>query len=378
MNIGKQLNNMKILMNVLLNQKLLKQSIYLQALLLCIGLLAGANALAQGRAQGRSGPPVALVAISEAVETSLAPITSVAGTVISQLDSRIAAEQEGRVLDILDVGSAVKQGDVLVRIDAGPLSLRVVELAAEVERTKARLAFLKSEYERQQELADRKLTSTTSLEQTRSDQNVAVSEVAVAQSRLDQAKADLERSEIRAPFDGMVIERMVQIGERVSVGMVAVRLADPHSLEIVARPPLNYFSFVNIGQGIEVSSSNGSEFWPVRTKVSLGNENTHVFEMRLDVESDLYASGQTVRVGVPIAATEQVIAVPRDALVLRGSGTTIFVLQEDMTVRQEPVVTGVGDNELIGIQGNIHPGDKVIIRGNERLRPGQNVELLGV
>lgn len=328
-------------------------------------------------AQGRPGS-AALVAVSEAIETSLAPITLVAGTVVSRLDSRIAAEQEGRLLTILDVGTPVEAGDVLASIDAGPLKLRVDELAAEVERTKARLAFLRAEYDRQKELADRQLTSATTLEQTRSDQKVAVSELAVAESRLAQAQEDLRRSDIRAPFSGIVLERMVQIGERVGVGMVVVRLADPNSLEIIARPPLNYFSYVSVGQNVEVTSSRGSEFWPVRTKVSLGNEDTHVFEMRLDVRSDLYASGQTVRVGVPIAAMEQVIAVPRDALVLRGDGTTVFILQDDMTVRQESVIPGVGDNNLIGVQGNIRPGDKVIIRGNERLRAGQNVELLGV
>lgn len=319
----------------------------------------------------------ALVEVSEAVEIMIAPVTQVAGTVVSRRDARIAAEQDGRVLEILEVGSEVAVGDVIARLDARPLELRVAELAADVERIRARLDFLQAEYQRQQELSARQLTSATTLEQTRSDQKVAASELAVAEARLAQAADDVDRAEVKAPFDGVLVERLVQIGERVNLGQVVVRLTDPQALEIVARPPLNYFSFVQRDQRLEVTTSHSSEFWPVRSKVSLGNEQIHVFEIRLDVNGEFYANGQTVRVSVPIAAQADVIAVPRDALVLRSDGTSVFVLQEDMTVRQVNVRAGVGDADLVGIEGDVLPGDRVIIRGNERLRPGQSVELVG-
>ncbi len=345
-----------------------------KAVLLCCCVILG-DAIAQPGGRQGGGMPPALVEVAEVVETSLAPVTWVAGTVVSRSDAQLSAEQQGRILEVLDVGSVVQEGDVIARIDDRPLALRVAELEAEVIRTEARLAYLESEYQRQQELSQRQLTSATLLEQTRSDQRVADSELKVAQSRLDQARDDLERTQLKAPFDGVVVERMVQIGERVSEGTVVIRLKDPNNLEVIARPPLSFLPFVEPGQYIQVDSAHSQGNWPVRTVVSLGNEATHVFELRLDVEADQFASGETLRVAVPIAAREQVVAVPRDALVLRGDGVSVYVVNSDQTVRRIPVTTGVGDHYYVGVSGELWPGEMVITRGNERLQPGQSVQV---
>lgn len=335
-------------------------------------LLISYQATAQ---RGGGERPAPQVQVEEVVETILAPVTWVAGTVVSRSDARLSAEQEGRLLSVLDIGSVVAQGDVIAQIDDSALQLRVVELEAEVTRNEARLSYLESEYQRQKELTERQLTSATLLEQTRSDQRVAASELKVAESRLNQAKDELSRAQIRAPFDGVVVERMLQVGERVSIGNVVVRLKDPNNLEVVARPPLSFMPYVRAGQYIEVDTTRNTSRWQVRTVVSLGNEATHVFELRLDVAPEDFASGETVRVAVPIAGEQQVVAVPRDALVLRGDGVSVYVVNADLTVRQISVVTGVGDHEYVGVTGQLFPGDQVITRGNERLQAGQVVQV---
>ncbi len=341
-----------------------------------LGLCLVFSQLLLAQPGGRDGGmPPALVEVAEVVETSLAPVTWVAGTVVSRSDAQLSAEQEGRILEVLDVGSVVIQGDVIARIDDRSLALRVAELEAEVARTQARLGYLESEYQRQQELSERQLTSATLLEQTRSEQRVADSELKVAQSRLDQARDDLDRTQIRAPFDGVVVERMVQLGERVSEGTVVIRLKDPNNLEVIARPPLSFMPFVQIGQYLQVDSAHSQGNWPVRTVVSLGNEATHVFELRLDVDADQFASGETLRVAVPIADREQVVAVPRDALVLRADGVSVYVVNSDQTVRRISVIPGVGDHYYVGVRGELWPGEMVITRGNERLQPGQTVQV---
>ncbi len=348
-----------------------------------ITLLCGLSLMLVSAAQaqpggGPGGRPPAMVEVAEVVETSLAPVTWVSGTVVSRSDARLSAEQEGRLLEVLEVGSEVAAGDMLARIDDLSLQLRVAELEAEVVRTEARLNFLQSEYQRQQELSEKQLTSATLLEQTRSEQRVAASELKVAQSRLDQARDDLSRTVLRAPFDGVVVERLVQLGERVSQGTVVIRLKDPNNLEVVARPPLSFMSYVKTGQYLQVDSTRSQGSWPVRTLVSLGNEATHVFELRLDVDAEQFASGETLRVAVPIADSQQVVAVPRDALVLRSDGAAVFVVDADQTVRRISVTTGVGDQYYIGVRGELTPGDKVITRGNERLQPGQTVQIATV
>lgn len=329
-------------------------------------------------AQFGGGRPPAPVRIAEVIDTELTPTTWVAGTVISRSDARLSAEQQGRLMSILDVGARVNKGDIIASIDPSALQLRVEELEADISRIQARLSYLQAEYKRQQRLSEMQLTSDTQLDLTRSDQKVSESELSVARSRLSQAQEDLSRSKIRAPFAGIVVERLIQAGERVSIGDVVLRLKDPDHLEVVARPPLEFMPYLQLDDRLTVDAGAlGIQQWPVRTMVSLGNEDVHVFEMRLNVDAQLFASGQTVRVAVPIARSQRVTAVPRDALVLRGDGVSVFVIDAEMTARRIDVTAGVGNRTHVGVSGDLQPGQQVVVRGNERLQSGQKVQVIG-
>jgi hypothetical protein len=111
----------------------------------------------------------------------------------------------------------------------------------------------------------------------------------------------------------------------------------------------------------------------VRRVVALGSVNTHQFEMRLDLEDERLPVGQTLRLAVPMAESQEVLSVPRDALVLRPEGITVFVVDGNDQAQQVSVVTGVGAGDRIEVRGELSDGDRVIIRGNERLQPGQKV-----
>jgi hypothetical protein len=86
--------------------------------------------------------------------------------------------------------------------------------------------------------------------------------------------------------------------------------------------------------------------------------------------------GQTLRVSIPTSGSRQVLTVPRDALVLRPEGQSVFVVDGNNQARQVSVTVGVGQGEDIEILGEVAPGDRVVIRGNERLQPGQAVDIM--
>lgn len=331
-------------------------------------LLLSAGAAAQW---GGASP----VELSEARVTSMSPTMQVAGTVVSRSDAFLSAEVEGRLISVVDVGSHVEAGDVIARIEDTGLRLRAQELAAEVARATARLRFLDAELVRFERLAETNLAAASQIDQTRSERDIATGDLAVVNSRLSQLEDQLERTLITAPFPGVVAERVAQAGERVAVGTRVIRLVNPQSLEVVARAPLNYYRFVRPGD--ELAVTFGFEellHAPVRTVVSVGDEARHVFELRLDLEESLPV-GQTVRVTVPTADVREVLAVPRDALVLRGDGIAVFIIDDENKARRIRVTTGIGEGEWIEVRGPIQAGDKVVIRGNERLRPGQDVSV---
>ena len=337
------------------------------------GLLLGALLVLGSATHAQEGMPPAMVRVANVTVQALAPVTMVPGTVASRYDARLAAEVQGRLVTVADVGTRVSQGDPVATIEDTMLKLRHEELLAEVARAEARARFLEAEERRFAALAESNLAAATQLEQTRADRDVARSEMRVARSRLAQNDDQLARTTIRAPFDGVVVERLMTPGERVDDGQNVVRLVDQSNLEIIARAPLDYYPYVREGLRLDIRSGNNHSQAVIRTVVALGDESTHQFELRLDLEPGQFPVGQTLRVSVPMAEVREVLAVPRDALVLRPEGITVFVIDANDQAQQVSVVTGIGAGDQIEVNGALSEGDRVVIRGNERLRPGQSV-----
>lgn len=327
-----------------------------------------------GSAQAQFGQ-AAPVEIDQARITAMAPTMQVAGTVLSRSDVLLSAEVEGRLLQIAEVGQRFVAGDILARVEDTILQMRAEELQGEIARVESRLKFLEAELSRYESLAQSNLASRTQIDQTRSDRDISLSDLRIARSRLAQIEDQIERTRVRAPFDGIVAQRLVQAGERVSVGTEIMRAYDPSNLEVVARAPLTYYRYLQPGDELAVRVGEEVIGAPLRTLVSQGSESVHVFELRLDLARALPV-GQTVRVTIPTADVREVLAVPRDALVLRGDGASVYVVDEQNTARQVPVAIGIGSENLIEVKGPIQPGDKVVTRGNERLRAGQAVQVI--
>lgn len=346
----------------------LRRLLFTAAATLCV--FVPGTLMAQGGAQ-----TPALVKVALAEQQALAPVTQVAGTVASRNDANLSAEVEGRLVEVADVGTRVSRGDALAKIEGTQLRLRRDELQAEIARAEARLRFLESEEQRFTRLAESNLAARNQLDQTRSDRDVARGDLAVARSRLAQNADQLERTIIKAPFDGVVVERLMTPGERVSEGSNVLRLVNQQNLEVIARAPLENYPYVREGLTLELRAGEQISSGVVRTVVAVGDEDTHLFEIRLDLVGSPFPVGQTLRVAVPTSEVKEVLAVPRDALVLRPEGITVFIIDANDQAQQVNVTTGIGAGDKIQIFGAVSPGDRVVIRGNERLKSGQQVNI---
>jgi RND family efflux transporter MFP subunit len=179
----------------------------------------------------------------------------------------------------------------------------------------------------------------------------------------------------RAPFDGIVTEKLRNIGERLSVGDEVVRLVDPTSIEVVARAPLNTVNFIKNGDVLGMHNDFRASEGSVRTIVPFGNPQSHMFEVRLNVDPDIWTVGESVRLSMPTARAKEVLTVPRDALVLRREGAFVFRIDEELMAEQVGVMTGLGAGNLIEVIGDINAGDMVVTRGGERLATGMRVQI---
>jgi RND family efflux transporter MFP subunit len=323
------------------------------------------------------GPPPAPVRVAEAERRALAPTVSVPGTVTSRFDARIAAEVTGRLVSVAEVGTAIPRGGVVARIDDTQLQLQQAEFEAVVQRETNRLTFLDRELERLASLVADNIASPSDYERAVNERDLSRSDLAIQQARLAQLNDQVERTEIRAPFAGVVAERLRQGGERVAVGDPVVRLTSPGELEIVARAPLSAVPFLTEGTTLMVSQDGRRIPATIRTLVPFGDIRSHLFEIRLDLPAkDNWKAGQAVRVAVPTDGEREVIAVPRDALILRRDGAAVFRVNAEGIAERLPILTGASDGLMIEVQGAVRAGDRIVIRGGERLRTGQAVQVL--
>jgi len=193
----------------------------LQKILIVLGIcMLSANAVAQFEM-----PPPAVV-VMEAQLTELAPSVNVPGTVYSRYDARLASELPAKIAWIAEVGTKVAEGDTVARLEDITYRLLEMEAQSRVTKEQARVTFLRSEKKRLESLAENNLSAKSQLDLTTSDLAMAESDVAIAEAQLGQAKVAMYITEIRAPFSGVVTERMRNIGERLSVADEIIRLVE--------------------------------------------------------------------------------------------------------------------------------------------------------
>lgn len=305
---------------------------------------------------------------------SLAPSVELPGTVISRFDSRLASELSAKLVWIAEVGTEVTKDESIARLEDFTFKIREMEAESMVDREAARVTFLESELQRLEQLSERNLSAKSQYDQTVSDLAVARSDHRIAEAQLGYARIAMHITEIRAPFDGIVTERLRSIGERLNVADEVARLVDPNSLEIVARAPLNNVNFIKRGDSLSLRNEFRDGEANIRTIVPFGDPQSHMFEIRLDADHAVWTVGESVRVTLPTAETKSVLAIPRDALILRREGATVFKLNQDSTVTQVKVSVGLGAGRLIEVFGDLTAGDKVVVRGAEGLSDGSLVD----
>lgn len=333
-------------------------------------------ALCPALAAAQDGPPPAVVRVAEVQFTDLAPSILVPGTVVSRNDAKLSAEVDGQLLWVAEVGAEIPAGEPVARIQDALRLLQRDEFRGIVASLEAREGFLSREAGRLAQLAADNNAAKNRLDEIQADLQSATSDIAVARARLRQAELQLARTQVLAPFTGIVTERLSTPGEHARAGDEIVRLVDPGLLEVVARVPLPSLGYVSAGSVLPVQGERNTGRGEVRTLVPFGDRESHMFELRIDVDAADWQVGESVRLAVPTAESERVLAVPRDALVLRRDGASVFRVADDGTAERINVVPGLGAGELVGVTGQLAPGDRVIIRGAERLREGQPVNIV--
>lgn len=366
------------------------------ALLSVLGLVLGFSALLafMVSAQAQGGPSTVFVDL--VIDEPLTQTSPVLGRLVARQRGVVAALTRGPVSEVtVDAGDRVAAGDVILRIAMDRISQTRNLAAAQVQLARAQVTTAKAELDlANQELARlERLRQSSAFSPARYDDQAnavqtKISEVGEAEAAVAAAIADLRIAEIdvrlaevRAPYDGVIIERHTQRGAYLNIGDPVVTMVNDQDLEVAAEVPSNRIGGLLPGRSVRVSFGQGHTVDAfVRAVIPEENGLTRTRAVRftpaLDEllgKSDIpLAANQTVTVHVPAGTVRDVISVHKDAVIPRGDGNIVFVI-EDGKAQPRPVkLDGAVGNRFIVLDG-LEVGDVTIIRGNERLRPGQDV-----
>ena len=219
-------------------------------------LLTGLAPVSSWAQDAEQQAPAAPVMVETAQRDTFSATLWVSGTVISQNDARIAAETDGRITWVANVGSKIKKGEAIARIDAQDLQLDLADSVAQLESLKAQLKFRDSSLQRFQKLMASNNAAATQLDEAQSQLDITRQEIKRAEVAIAQIKRRIDQTEVLAPFPGVVAERLVQIGEFVSRGAQVARLVDTEHREIRAQAPLSIAGFIREGMQVSVEHND--------------------------------------------------------------------------------------------------------------------------
>jgi len=348
---------------------ILKKNIEIAFKLLFVLLLC--LSLSVGYAQGEATP----VTITEVASTNVAPSVPAAGTVFSRNETQITAGMAGRVEWLAEPGDFIESGSLVAVFDCEMLELQRERQLAEADRAAINFETLASEVERFKSVRDTNVIADIQLDRTVADRDLAGSDLRIAKISIRETESQLARCNVRAPFSGVVTQRLRNAGEDVERSVVLAAMTDTENLEVRAAVPIRYLPRMRAGQSAEVSLNEMRLEARVRKVVPAANSQSQTFEVRLDLPADaprLVAAGQLVSVNLPLSANVA-LTVPRDSVVLREDGTFVMRINDDAKVERVAVEVHEASGDYVAVRGALQSGDRVAVIGAEALDEGELV-----
>lgn len=336
-------------------------------------LLASSAALAQ-----QGGPPPAAVETAPVEKRELAPRVTVTGQVRSRASADLAVGVAGTLAWVAEPGTRVGRNGVVARLDTDELKLQKLEQEARVKRGAISQAQLAREAERLAALGT--AVSRVQLDQAESARDLAAADLEIARATLRQIEERLSRAELRTPFPGVVAERLKRAGEEVSRSETVARLLDPETLEIRLFLPLRHVRAIKPGDKVKVKVDGADATARVRAIVPAGDPRSQSFEVLVDLPAGRdvkLTAGSVVQVELPLGEPQALLAVPRDALIIRADGLAVYRVGPDQKAQKVTVTTGVADGAWVAVDGPLAANDAVVVRGGENLHDGAPVKIVG-
>lgn len=336
-------------------------------------LSCGGESAAGGEGNGRAG----VDAVVARVDTIRVEIRSV-GSLEADQRVEMAAEAAGRITSIaFREGEAVRRGRVLLRVDERKLAAEVDAGEAALARTEREAKNLERQVERNRALLEAGAISPQAFDDLETAYETALSRAEEARAGLAVARARLEEAMIRAPFDGTVGAREVDVGDYVSAGDPLFVLVDDDPLEIEFRVPERYSARLERGSPVRLTLSSHPDR-PFEGEVTFISPVVDVQSRTVALKAAVpnpereLRPGQFANVVLGLELRPDAVLVPEAAVVPRAGRTLVFIVRGGRAVQRE-VALGERAGGRVEVLAGVAGGDTVIVAGQQRIGDGSAV-----
>lgn len=287
------------------------------------------------------------------------------GTLVSNEEVELRSETSGKITQILFVeGKQVKQGDLLLKINDA-------ELQATLKKNRSRETLARDREFRYKQLLEKNLTS-------QQEYDVQLNELNSVLADIEFTQAQIEKTEIRAPFDGIIGLRSVSVGSYISPQTPIAKLQSTNPMKVDFSVPQKYFGLIKEGKIVYVKlTSTGKVYngriYAVEPKI---DQNTRTVQARALVPNDRgeLTPGAYVEIDIVLEELSDAIMIPSETLVPDLEGEKVFVYRNGKAVPQI-VETGIRTENEVQITSGLNKGDTLIASGIIQLRPNVLVKL---
>ena len=354
--------------------------------------VASAPVLAQGKpapAKTKKKQRVTRVVIDTVRREPMRQTIPILGRFVARQTGPVAARVAGAIGEFrVDVGDRVNEGDVVAVLMKERLvwqhnlqKAEVAHFAAQARTKKREIKLLQQELDRLKSLRKSPAFSQARLDDKVQQVSVAESTAAEADARLRMANADLRLTaislhdaEIKAPYAGIVSKKHTEVGAYVSVGAPLVTIIDDQSMEIEADIPALRLSGLSSQTIVSAELENKTRV-PAALRAIIPEENPRTrtravrFIPAFGNTITTIASNQSVTLLIPAGPEGNAVTVHKDALLTKKGKSVVFLARDGKAFIRH-VALGEAIGSRFAVTSGLKSGDMVVIRGNERLRPG--------
>ena len=316
---------------------------------------------------------VAEVTVTRVARADISSALAVSGTIagLPNQDVRVSALVPGRVARMMVAeGDQVKAGQVLAKIDDRPFQDQLQQAEAAVEQAKANLENAGLNRDRNENLFQRGIAARKDLEDARTQVSVNEATLRQAEAALALARLQVSRTDVPSPLDGVVVKRLVSVGEQVdgTAAQPLFEVANVREVELFGNVPALYLGKIRVGQTLRVSTDafSGKEFAGRVVAISPAIDpatNVGLVRIRMANGAGLLRLGMFLTAQVPLETHPQALVVPPQAVYRDQEGKPQVYRVRGENAEAVPVQLGLETQDRVELLSGVQAGDTLILTG---------------